>query len=326
MILASLRLLRRNYWGLLLAGWLAPAAALAQAAPAFTVVPLGVKGGLAEGNLSAYLVAAAGSPDFVALDAGSLRPGVEKAVANHVFTVPAEAVLRQRIKGYCLSHPHLDHVAGLLLNAPDDAPKPIYGLPACLATMQQDYFNWRAWPNFATGGPPPALGKYQLRPLVPGQEVPLTDTPLRVQVFALSHGPGMQSAAFLVRSGASYLAYLGDTGADEVEQAHGLHDLWLALAPLVQAGQLKGIFIEASYPNAQPPAQLFGHLTPALLLQELAGLARLAGPAALRGLPVVITHLKPTAANEALIKEQLTANNTLQVKLIFPEQGRALQF
>ena len=296
------------------------------AGPAFSVVPLGVKGGLAEGNLSAYLVAVAGSADYICLDAGSLRPGVEKAVASRVFAAPAAEVLRQNVKGYCLSHPHLDHVAGLLLNAPDDAPKPIYGLAACLATVQQDYFNWRAWPNFGDGGPPPALGKYHLRPLAPGQATALENTPLSVQAFPLSHGPGMQSTAFLVRSGGSYLLYLGDTGADEIEHSHCLHDLWLAVAPLVRARQLKAIFMEASYPNAQPPTQLFGHLMPALLLREVGALGQLAGPASLRGLPVVITHLKPSPGNEAVIQKELAAGNSLGLKLIFPEQGQALAF
>ncbi|TDN36060.1 3',5'-cyclic-nucleotide phosphodiesterase [Hymenobacter sp. UV11] len=239
---------------LLLAGWLLALPLLAQPTPpAFVVVPLGVKGGLAEGNLSAYLVAAAGSSDFIALDAGSLRPGAEKAVANHVFTSSVEKVMRQSIKGYCISHPHLDHMAGLLLNAPDDAPKPIYALPACLATMQNDYFNWRAWPNFADGGRAPALGKYQLRALVPGQATPLAGTALNVQAFVLSHGPGTPSTAFLVRSHNSYLLYLGDTGADDVEQSHCLRDLWQAVAPLVRAHRLRAVFIEAPYPPCPAP-------------------------------------------------------------------------
>ena len=34
----------------------------------------GVKGGLAEGNLSAYLVAAAGSPAYVSLDGAACAP------------------------------------------------------------------------------------------------------------------------------------------------------------------------------------------------------------------------------------------------------------
>lgn len=315
---------RLVHYGVLLASLLLHLPAFAQSA--FTVVPLGVKGGLSEGNLSAYLVAAASSSDYVCLDAGSLYTGMEKAVVRKTLPGPATKTIRTHIKGYLISHAHLDHVAGLLLNAPDDAPKPIYALPATLATIQNDYFNWRAWPNFGPGGTPPTLGKYQLRPLAIGQEVPLSNTELHVTAYALSHGRPFQSAAFLVRSGRHYLLYLGDTGADAVEQTLNLRTLWQAVAPLVRAGLLKGIFMEASYPDAQPEKQLFGHLTPRLFWQELAVLAQLAGPAALRGLPVVVTHLKPTADYEATIRKQLTEANTLQVKLIFPVQGEKLAF
>ncbi|WP_084444829.1 MBL fold metallo-hydrolase [Hymenobacter roseosalivarius] len=294
--------------------------------PAFSVVPLGVKGGLDEGNLSAYLVAASGSTSYVCLDAGSVYSGVEKAVARKVFTGSAGEVIRNNIKAYLISHAHLDHVAGLLLNATDDSPKSIYGLSDCLKTIQNDYFNWRTWPNFGSSGNPPALRKYQLQPLTPGQETALENTVLSVQTFVLSHGKPYQSAAFLIRSQNSYLLYLGDTGADAIEKAPQLRNLWQAIQPLVKAGQLKAIFIETSYANVQPPAQLFGHLTPALLMQEMAALSQLTGAAALRGLPVVITHIKPTAGNETAIKKQLTEANSLQMKLIFPEQGQLLQF
>ncbi|TGD82959.1 MBL fold metallo-hydrolase [Hymenobacter wooponensis] len=304
--------------------WLLALPAVAQ--PSFTVVPLGVKGGLQESNLSAYLVAPAASSSYVCLDAGTVYSGVEKAISNKVFSGPAGEVVRNQIKAYLISHAHLDHVAGLLLNAPDDTPKSIYGLQSCLTTIQNDYFNWRAWPNFGDGGNPPALKKYQLRELVPQQETTIENTPLQVQAFALSHGKPYQSAAFLVRSGSSYLLYLGDTGADAVEQSQNLRTVWQAVQPLLKARQLKAIFIEASYPNSQPEKQLFGHLTPALLMQELEALGQLAGPAALRGLPVVITHLKPSPGNEALINKQLTEENKLQVKLVFPEQGRRLEF
>lgn len=313
--------------GLALSWGIIPGAgAQTSSSAAFTVVPLGVKGGLAEGNLSAYLVAAAGTTDFVCLDAGSLHAGIEKAVANHVFPISTDEVLKRYIKAYCITHPHLDHVAGLLLNAPDDVPKPIYGLPACLATIQNDYFNWQAWPNFGSAGAPPTLRKYRLQELAPQQETAIENTALSVQTFVLSHGNPYQSAAFLVRNKDSYLLYLGDTGADEIEKSHCLHDLWQAIQPLVQQHQLKGIFIETSYANAQPTQQLFGHLTPALLMQELAALAQLTGSAALRNLPVIVTHIKPSEGNEMAIRQQLIAANALQVKLIFPEQGQRLQF
>ncbi|WP_375437062.1 MBL fold metallo-hydrolase [uncultured Hymenobacter sp.] len=294
--------------------------------PAFTVVPLGVKGGLNEGNLSAYLVAPAGTTSYVCLDAGSLHQGIAKAIANKVFSVEADTVLRRYIKGYLISHAHLDHVAGLLLNAPDDAPKPIYALPACIAALQTSYFNWQAWPNFGNEGSQPALQKYQYQRLVPRQETAIERTPMSVQCFPLSHGSSYQSAAFLLRSQETYLLYLGDTGADELEKSHHLLDLWHAIQPLVVAGKLKAIFIEASYPNEQPENQLFGHLTPARLMQELTVLSQLTGTKALRGLPVVVTHVKPTAANEAAIKRQLKEGNKLGVKLLFPEQGQRLKF
>ncbi|AMJ68019.1 3',5'-cyclic-nucleotide phosphodiesterase [Hymenobacter sp. PAMC 26628] len=294
--------------------------------PAFDVVPLGVRGGLDESNLSAYLVAPAGSTAYVCLDAGSLRTGLDKAVADKVFAVDAGVVLKTYIKAYLISHAHLDHVAGLLLNAPDDNAKTIYGLPSCLATLQNDYFNWRAWPNFGNAGAPPALGKYRLQPLTPGPEVALLETTLRVRTFPLSHARPYESAAFLLRSQNSYLLYVGDTGADELEQSHQLQALWQAVGPLVRAGQLKALFIETSYANEQPEKLLFGHLTPARLMQELAALGQAAGPGALRAVPIVITHRKPPASNEATIAQQLAVANALGMRMLYPVQGQRLQF
>ncbi|MDF7810228.1 3',5'-cyclic-nucleotide phosphodiesterase [Hymenobacter sp. YC55] len=318
--------MRVFYWSFLLLVVACLPQAFAQQPASFTVVPLGVKGGLDEGNLSAYLVAPAGTTSYVCLDAGSLHQGIEKAIANNIFSVKADTVLRNYIKAYLISHAHLDHVAGLLLNAPDDAKKTIYGLSECLTVMQRDYFNWHAWPNFGNGGNPPALHKYQLHELVPRQTTPIERTSMSVQCFPLSHGTAYQSAAFLLESKGAYLLYLGDTGADELEKSHNLRDLWQTVQPLVVAGKLKAIFLEASYPNEQPENQLFGHLTPARLMQELTVLSQLTGAKALHNLPVVVTHLKPTAANEAAIRKQLAVGNKLQVKLIFPEQGQRLEF
>ncbi|HEY4290579.1 MAG TPA: 3',5'-cyclic-nucleotide phosphodiesterase [Puia sp.] len=292
----------------------------------FTVVPLGVKGGLDESNLSAYMVAAKGTNEYICLDAGTLYSGIRKAVELGTFPPPASEVLRNTIKGYFISHPHLDHVAGLIINSPDDSSKNIYGLPACLSVLKDKYFSWQSWANFADDGEKPLLKKYHYVTLQPEQEIAAERTPLYIRAWPLSHGKPYESTAFLVRSRDNYLLYLGDTGADTIEQSHRLYSLWMGISPLVRAGKLKAIFIETSFPNEQPDKLLFGHLTPKLLMQEMQALEKLAGTGSLKGLPVVITHQKPTGNQEERIRGQLEADNRLQVRLVFPEQGKRMDF
>ena len=298
----------------------------AAAQPAFTVIPLGVRGGLDESNLSSYLVAAAGSRDYICLDAGTLYAGIRKAVDNGVLAAPIATVLRSGIKDYFISHPHLDHVAGLIINSPEDSSKNIYGLESCLKVLQEKYFSWQSWANFGDEGEKPQLKKYHYVTMQPGEEITADRTSLQVRAFSLSHGNPYESTAFLVRNGENDLLYFGDTGADSVEHSDKLQRIWQSVSPLVKAGRLKAIFIEVSFPNEQPVKSLFGHLTPALLNQTLKALAALTGTDALHGLPVVITHRKPGGDQEERIRRQLLAGNPLGVKLVFPEQGRELSF
>jgi 3',5'-cyclic-nucleotide phosphodiesterase len=272
------------------------------------------------------MVAAKGTNAYICLDAGTLYSGIRKAVENGTFPPPASLVLRSTIKGYFISHPHLDHVAGLIINSPDDSSKNIYGLPACLSVLKDKYFSWQSWANFADDGEKPLLKKYHYFTLQPEQEIAADRTPLYVRAWPLSHGKSYESTAFLVRSGDSYLLYLGDTGADTIEQSDRLHSLWTGISPLVRAGKLKAIFIETSFPNEQPDQLLFGHLTPKLLMQEMQTLENLAGTGSLKGLPVVITHQKPTGNQEEMILRELETNNPLQIKLVFPEQAKRLEF
>lgn len=113
--------------------------------PAFTVIPLGVKGGLDESDLSAYMVAPVDSNDYICLDAGTVYAGVQKAIDNNTLSGSVSNILRTHIKGYCISHPHLDHVAGLIINSPDDTSKTIYGMPYTLKVLEEKYFTWAAW-------------------------------------------------------------------------------------------------------------------------------------------------------------------------------------
>lgn len=293
----------------------------------FKVIPLGIKGGLDESNLSAYLVAAGDTDAYVSFDAGTLYAGIEKAISNGLFPgKKTTEVLKQHIKGYCISHAHLDHLSGLIINSPDDTAKNIYGMNYCLDVLKNNYFTWKSWANFADAGEQPTLNKYHYITLEEEKEIPLQGTGMFVTAFSLSHGKPYESTAFLVRNADNYLLYLGDTGADTIEHSQKLATLWKRVAPLVKAKQLKAIFIEVSYSNAQPLNKLFGHLTPALLTNELAVLATMAGSNAVKGLNVVVTHIKPAANIEATIQKELTAQNSVGVNFLFPEQGKLMRF
>ena len=116
----------------------------------FKVIPLGVKGGLDESNLSAYLVAANGSDQYICLDAGTIYKGLELAAANKLFnSLNPSSIQQQQIKGYFISHAHLDHTAGLIMNSPNDNTKNLYGLASVLEVFKKNYFTWSAWANFS---------------------------------------------------------------------------------------------------------------------------------------------------------------------------------
>jgi len=302
-----------------------PAFAQKQQKSSFQVVPLGVKGGIEEKNLSAYLLAPIGTNDFICLDAGTINAGIEKAIENKVFKVPANEVLKKYIKGYLISHAHLDHVSGLIINSPADSSKTVYATQKCMEMMQNHYFNDLTWANFGDDGPGFHIKRYHFQTLNIGEETPITNTVMTVKTFPLSHVNPYESAAFLIKKDNAFALYLGDTGPDIVEKSNNLHELWTAIAPLIQNKQLKGIFIEVSFPNEQPDQFLFGHLTPNYLMKELHILEKLAGKGSLNNFKIIITHLKPPAKNIKTIKEQLKIQNDLGLKLIFPEQGKRFE-
>ena len=82
----------------------------------------------------------------------------------------------------------------------------------------------------------------------------------------------------------------------------------------------------AIFSNEQKNEQLFGHLTPFLLMQEMHRLASLTGNAALENFPVVITHRKPGGDREKVIETEVRKANDLKLKIIFAKQATELFF
>jgi 3',5'-cyclic-nucleotide phosphodiesterase len=291
----------------------------------FKVIPLGVKGGLDESNLSAYLVAANGSDQYICLDAGTIYKGLELAAANKLFrSANPSSIQQQQINGYFISHAHLDHTAGLIMNSPNDNAKNLYGLASVLEVFKKNYFTWSAWANFGNEGEAPILNKYKYQTLIPTKENAINNTGLFVTPFVLSHVKPYESTAFLVRNQNSYLLYLGDTGADKVEQSEQLAALWKAVAPLVINNQLKGIFIEVSFDNSVPEKALFGHLTPNLLMEEMGKLNQLSN-GLLKSTPLYVTHIKPCDGCETKIKSEIQTANKIGLKISYPLQATLIE-
>jgi 3',5'-cyclic-nucleotide phosphodiesterase len=315
-----------------------PVAGPAAGADGFDIVTLGALGGIQDGNLSAYLIHPHSDDNAATCDAGTLVNGLRVADEKGAFDaikVPAGSaqsrvgyVLTEKIKGYLVSHGHLDHVAGLIVASPDDSKKPIYALPSVGTELVETYFNWKAWPNFTDRGKAPQLKKFTLEDLKPGAAVPIKDTKMSVTAFPLSHG-GVESTAFLLESDGDAVLCFGDTGPDSVEKTTRMKDIWSAVADKAKQRRLKAIVIEVSYASDRPDNLLFGHLTPKYLLTSLRELDQQAGGNALKDLPVVISHIKYSLTNEQpqkKILEELQANNDLGVRFVIPQQGDRWHF
>ncbi|HAT1804238.1 TPA: MBL fold metallo-hydrolase [Legionella pneumophila] len=306
-------------------------------APAFEILPLGVYGGLKDGNLSAYLIKGIESKNYTALDGGTLVHGLEVAADKQsVRNKNVDDLLQKHIPAYLISHAHLDHVMGLVMAQPELREKQtIMAREETIQALQKNIFNWSVWGNFGDSGEIPHLNyqHYQTIPLLEWVAIP--DTDLHVKVFPLSHG-GMASSAFLIRYKTEYTLYFGDTGADHIEKSTNMENIWKEIAPLIRNRQLHAIMLECSFLNSQPDDKLFGHLKPNLFMSELRHLASIVDPFdsrnSLRGLPVVVTHIKPGLSDfsntnedtEKKVINELSQENDIGVELIKPEQGITL--
>ena len=288
------------------------------------IVPLGVYGGSNESNLSSYLVAEENSTDYLALDGGTIYSGINKAIEKGTFEVDNSKVLKDYIKGYFISHGHLDHLSGIIINSPEDSSKPIYGIAEMIDVLKKKYFTNDAWANFANEGEEPVLNKYYYKYAEVGKSFKIENTNLKGTIYELSHVNPLKSSAILVENEESAIIYFGDTGADRIEKSDKLATIWKALEPKIKYGKLKAMMLEVSFPNSQPEKLLFGHLTPSLMNEELKNLAKEVGQGRLKGMTIIVTHIKPKGDFEQKIKEELLKDNPYKINYIFPKQGERI--
>ena len=214
---------------------------------------------------SAFLV-----DDTVLVDAGTV---------GGALTVPEQIAVTQAI----ISHSHLDHVAGLCylidtlaMVAPGNSII-CSSISPVIEALSDHCFNDRLWPNFRMI-PSPAEPVLKLRTLREDAESQVGG----VWVTPVPVDHTVPSAGFVVRTNETGFVYTGDTGPTE--------RIWQAADA---EPNLKAVFLEASFPNAQEAlARTCKHLTPALFAAELRKLSR--------PVTAVAVHVKAPARAETL--------------------------
>jgi ribonuclease BN (tRNA processing enzyme) len=163
--------------------------------------------------------------DRVAIDAGSLgfhREPHDQAAVRHVF----------------LSHSHLDHLASLPIFLENiaglnETPVTVYASEPVQASLRQDLFNDRLWPNFLklshAGGP-----FLRLATIRSGEPVDVEK--LRITPVAVDHV--VPTLGFIVEGAGAAIVIVSDTGPTQ--------EIWDRANRLPN---LKAVFLEATFPQ-----------------------------------------------------------------------------
>lgn len=240
--------------------------------------------------LSSYLVG-----DAIAIDAGAVG-------------LQADLDRQRRIRHVFLTHPHLDHVAGLPLLVenvfePGAPAVEVLASPGTLAVLRRSLFNDEIWPDFfALSERPGGLHRFvTAAPLEPWRTVERAGC--RVTPVPVMHGA--DTLAMVVDDGSACVAFAADTGPTDA--------LWRHLADH-HAGRLRGVFLECSFPDrlAELAADCDHHCS-ATFLAECSKI-----PASAR---VIVTHRK--ARHAAEIAAEL-AGREPRVELVEP--GHVYEF
>jgi 3',5'-cyclic-nucleotide phosphodiesterase len=283
----------------------------------FDIIVLGNGGGIDESNLSSFLISACEADRYICFDAGSLMHGLKLAAVNGHFDhlhnpklkISAH-VLINHIDAYCISHPHLDHIAGMLIVAPLDSKKTIFGSHTTIENLNKHVFFSPIWGDFTTQKN--KNGKWDLKKMDEKQWYTVENNALKIKYYPLTHGKANNSSAFLIEHLEEYMLFFGDTGSDRIQKTDNIEKIFKEISPLIRQKKLKAVFIESSFSNNRKDDELYGHMKPSLIEEELHKLAIMVDKdkhtTALKGLKILITHIKPDckkeySATEIIIKE-----------------------
>ncbi|KAG9019678.1 3',5'-cyclic-nucleotide phosphodiesterase pde1 [Tulasnella sp. 427] len=275
--------------------------------PDFVMVVVGCGGGPTEDDLSSYLVKCSGkrwSESTLALEAGSGLGALKRLIANdpHLFNDddvqsskallsspgvgPSERATEvySGIRSFIITHGHLDHVMSLVVGAGSQGgpTKYIHGLERTIKVMET-LFNGHIWPKLAAriGELAPAFF-YRYRPVSPAEQYLQVAPGISARAFPISHGSSDQcadgtyeSSAWFIRNDQSSREFLffGDVEPDSISLRPRTRNVWKHAARKIRRRHLNTIFLECSWRTGRKEKELYGHLSPPHVLDEMRNLA-----------------------------------------------------
>lgn len=205
--------------------------------------------------------------DVLAIEAGALTSGLSFSA-------------QQKLKAVLLSHQHYDHIRDIPALAMNFSVHKntieIYATQPVYEALSAYLLNGDLYPNFMAR--PPENPAIQFRVVEPGKPEQI----LSYSVLAVPVNHAVPTVGYQVTSAdGQELFYTADTGP-------GLADCWRQISPRL-------LFIEVTAPNRlEEFACRTGHLTPALLQQELDSFREIKGY-----LPqVILLHVNPLREKE----------------------------
>lgn len=231
------------------------------------------------------------------------------------------AKIYDHLSTYLVTHLHMDHLTALVLNSPTYKSKTIAGGKDILSNLRQNIFNNRIWPN---------LPSVNFKLLESDSRWTSISEDFEVRLFSHYHGSFIENShrirytcnAFLIRDTTdSNLLLFGDIEPDSVSGTDVNLQIWRQVAPLVQLKKLLGIVIECSNFIQPSDTPLYGHMNPTHLILEFEALNSLLKHSSLKGLNVIVTHVKETLdgsdPRKRILKELNVLNHQRGLGLVF---------
>jgi len=210
---------------------------------------------------------------------------------------------RESIRDVILTHPHLDHIAGLPIFIDDlfaqlKEPIRIHATREMIEILERDIFNWAIYPRFSE-----LSNEYG--PVVEYIEFDRGSSfevkHLRIQSVAVNHK--ISANGFVLSDEGSSIAITGDTAETD--------EFWRICN---STSDLAAIFVECAFPNEMSDLSIKSqHLSPDRLRSELQKVKN-------KELPIYIINLKPMYRDsviEQLIAAEIPNLNIMKVGNVY---------